>query len=138
MRVKKFDRKLALNKKTIVHLDQNAMDSAKGGTDYTDMSCNTACFVPDTLCVGVTGYTRCRTCQQSPANLKPDQKKGGFKMRVKKLDKKLMLNKKNIACLDDKTMDTAKGGYTDMSCNTRCIFPISLCYCPTYDEPRCP
>jgi hypothetical protein len=60
-------------------------------------------------------------------------------MKTKQFSKKLSLHKKTVANLNAKDMNEAKGGasvYSDcgcnpptMSCNTRCIAPLSLCVC---------
>jgi hypothetical protein len=62
-------------------------------------------------------------------------------MKTKKFSRKLFLNKKTVANLDEKAMGSAKGGasfYSDCtcdpeteSCQTWCFIPVSLCVCPT-------
>lgn len=49
--------KLSLNKKTIARLNGEHQDAVKGGEET--MSCNTGCFLPDTMCICITGYTMC-------------------------------------------------------------------------------
>ena len=58
MKTKKFDKKLALNKNTIVNLGNQEMISAKGGI-FTEGTCD-SCY-PETFCLG------CPTliCQES-------------------------------------------------------------------------
>jgi natural product precursor len=62
MKTKQFSKKLSLHKKTVANLNAKDMNEVKGGSIYSDctcnpetvMSCNTRCFVPETLCVCVT------------------------------------------------------------------------------------
>lgn len=51
MKLKKFEKKLALNKKTIVNLDTNQMSKVNGGYCYT---------FPKSGCV-ITNFTNCVT-----------------------------------------------------------------------------
>lgn len=59
MKPKRLPKKLGLNKETVAHLNDKTMDRAKGGTWGTGtscvpcetMSCNTACFFPETRCI---------------------------------------------------------------------------------------
>lgn len=64
MKAKRFSKRLFLNKKTVANLDANAMGNAKGGgtfitnctCDYycETESCNTICFIPESLCICTT------------------------------------------------------------------------------------
>jgi hypothetical protein len=60
MKTKKFSRRLELNKKTVANLDVKVMGKVKGGNSiitnctcgYCETeSCNTICFLPETLCI---------------------------------------------------------------------------------------
>lgn len=63
MKTKKFDKKLALNKKTIAHLDSVKLNAARGGIGghliTTDQTCCGTCISICETCV--TGYP-CQAC----------------------------------------------------------------------------
>jgi len=63
MKTKKFNKKLALNKKTVVNLDGSMMNGVKGGTD-TYYTCPTGFTVCRTACV--TECPRCPTLLTCP------------------------------------------------------------------------
>lgn len=56
MEKKGFKKKLVLNKKTIATLNNGKMDGVKGGTGYTQVTCNT-CLTPP-------GGSNCIACYQ--------------------------------------------------------------------------
>ncbi|MCK5058734.1 MAG: class I lanthipeptide [Candidatus Aminicenantes bacterium] len=56
MKQKRFDKKLSLNKKTLVNLSGSEMDNARGGVDFTtptycDCGTRFSCFQPDSVCI---------------------------------------------------------------------------------------
>ena len=59
MKTKKFSKGLILNKKTVANLDAKVLNSVKGGTTYfsdctcdpATESCQTWCFLPESLCI---------------------------------------------------------------------------------------
>jgi len=47
MKAKKFQKRMVLNKKTIVNLTSNAMNDVKGGKNFTDpTACLKTCVLP--------------------------------------------------------------------------------------------
>lgn len=64
-------------------------------------------------------------------------------MKTKKLDKKLLLNKKTVANLFAQEMMGAHGGATGASCGTSCDYSVCPLICssgpnPSCDRPNCP
>jgi len=71
MKKKQMSKKLLLNKSTLANLNEKAMELVNGGGLYTDatcrpmcdtISCNTECFVPETLCICTCDMTNCVSC----------------------------------------------------------------------------
>ena len=64
MKTKKFAKKLALNKKTVAHLDAGMLRTAKGGnlTLATDITCSCETCEGMETCGGKSCLTFCITC----------------------------------------------------------------------------